>query len=175
MSHPALEVLEGGRPDVRASLRELYGKYGGSVYGRCCYLLKDPTAAEDAMQDVFAKALTHWSAFRAEASPLTWLTKIATHHCLNLLRSQKAGWKDRFEAQEKSMPSSHGGPAVLETRDAVRKLLSRFDRETQAAVIHYHLDEMTLEEVAQLLQRSVPTIRKRLLAFAAASGQELLP
>jgi predicted transcriptional regulator len=31
---------------------------------------------------------------------------------------------------------------------------------------------MTLDEVAQLLGRSVPTVRKRLLAFAAAAGKE---
>jgi RNA polymerase sigma-70 factor (ECF subfamily) len=45
--------------------------------------------------------------------------------------------------------------------------------ETQAAVVHYHLDEMTLQEVATLLGRSVPTIRKRLEAFARASGEEV--
>ena len=33
-------------------------------------------------------------------------------------------------------------------RDQVRKLLARFDLETQAAAVHYHVDEMTLEEVA---------------------------
>jgi RNA polymerase sigma-70 factor (ECF subfamily) len=53
-------------------------------------------------------------------------------------------------------------------RDQVRKLLSNFDLETQAAAVHYHVDEMTLEEVATLLGRSVPTVRKRLEEVAAA-------
>jgi hypothetical protein len=73
-----------------AVLQELYTRYGGSVYGRCRYLLRDPMKAEDAMQDVFAKALTGMPGFRAEASPLTWLMTIATHHCLNLLRADRA-------------------------------------------------------------------------------------
>ncbi|MBI3181204.1 MAG: sigma-70 family RNA polymerase sigma factor [Myxococcales bacterium] len=175
MTGPALEVIQGGKQDTRAMLRELYSRYGGSVYGRCQYLLRDRTAAEDAMQDVFAKALTHWSEFRAEASPLTWLMKIATHHCLNLVRAEGAGWKERYEAQERARPEGHGGPQVLETRELIRKVLSRFDSETQAVVLHYHLDEMTLEEVAALLGRSIPTIRKRLQQFAQASGQELRP
>ena len=56
-----LEIVSGGKPaDSRAALRELYTQYGGTVYGRCQYLLRDATKAEDAMQDVFAKALTHW-------------------------------------------------------------------------------------------------------------------
>ena len=61
---------------------------------------------------------------------------------------------------------------MFELRDQVRKLLARFDLETQAAAIHYHVDEMTLEEVAALLGRSVPTVRKRLEEFAAAAGKE---
>ena len=126
-----------------------------------------------AMQDVFARALTHWSEFRSEASPLTWLMKIATNHCLNQLRASRAPWREQMESDAKGRSEGHGGPQVFEARDAVRKALSQFDLETQAAVVHYHVDEMTLEEVAALLGRSVPTIRKRLTQFSAALQPEL--
>lgn len=143
------------------------------MFSRCQYLLKNPAAAEDAMQDVFAKAIRYESTFRAEASPLTWLLKIATHHCLNQVRSDKAAWKKEFTQHELVRGDAHGGPMALEARDLVRRTLSKFDPETQAAVVHYYVDEMTLEEVAQLLERSVPTIRKRLKAYADATGQEM--
>jgi RNA polymerase sigma-70 factor, ECF subfamily len=168
-TQPHLRVVTGGAKDgAREPLRELYAKYGSSVYGRCHYLLHDRARAEDAMQEVFAKALEHYDGFRAESSPLTWLMKIATHHCLNLLRSDRAGWRARFTADEQARSEGHGGPQVFEMRDQVRKLLSNFDLETQAAAVHYHVDEMTLEEVATLLGRSVPTVRKRLEEVAAA-------
>jgi RNA polymerase sigma-70 factor, ECF subfamily len=172
---PQLQVIAGqkGAAEGHAPLRELYQRYGGSVFGRCQYLLRDRTKAEDAMQDVFAKALQHYGGFRAEASPLTWLMKIATHHCLNVLRAERAGWRDRFERDERARNDSADGPRALEMRDLVTKMLSRFDLETQAAAIHYHVDEMTLEEVATLLGRSVPTVRKRLEEFAAGCGKEL--
>jgi RNA polymerase sigma-70 factor, ECF subfamily len=170
-SQPHLTVVGAGAA-ARDPLRELYEKYGGSVYGRCLYLLKDRSKAEDAMQEVFAKALQHYEGFRAEASPLTWLFKIATHHCLNVLRSERAGWRERFANQERQRGEGHGGPQVFELRDQVRRLLARFDLETQAAAIHYYVDEMTLDEVAALLGRSVPTVRKRLLAFAALASKE---
>ncbi|HXI57995.1 MAG TPA: sigma-70 family RNA polymerase sigma factor [Polyangia bacterium] len=174
MPTPRLHVIAGGSAaDSRAALRELYAKYGGSVYGRCEYLLRDKVKAEDAMQDVFAKALVSFSAFRAESSPLTWLMKIATHHCLNLMRADRAPWHQRFRRQEEARPIGQGGPQLVEDREAVRKLLEKMDAETQAAAVHYYVDEMTLEEIAALLGRSVPTIRKRLETFAAISGQEL--
>lgn len=170
---PALAVIDGGRTTGRAWLKELYARYGSAVFGRCRYLLKDGAAAEDAMQDVFARALINEKSFRGEASPLTWLMKIATHHCLNVLRGDQAAWKDQYVSLQVAKGEAHGGAGELEARDAVRKALARFDVETQQAVIHYYVDEMTLEEVAALLDRSVPTIRKRLRTFAVETGQAL--
>jgi RNA polymerase sigma-70 factor (ECF subfamily) len=173
---PRFQVIPGEKglaaTDAHGELRELYQKYGASVFGRCAYVLGDRSKAEDAMQDVFAKALTHYTGFRAEASPLTWLMKIATHHCLNLLRAERAGWHARFERETRARSDTAGGPQVFEMRDLVAKMLARVDPETQAVAIHYHVDEMTLEEVATLLGRSVPTVRKRLQEFAAVCGQE---
>lgn len=167
-------VPTGSNPAPREPLRELYEKYGASVHGRCAYLLRDPSQAEDAMQEVFAKAMQSYEGFRAESSPLTWLMKIATHHCLNLLRSERAAWQQRYADEERRRGEPQlSRPQPFELREEVRKLLGRFDLETQAAAIHYHVDEMTLEEVATLLGRSVPTIRKRLEDFATISAREL--
>jgi len=182
---PASEGAPGGASSPKdagnsAVLRDLYGKHGASVYGRCAFLLKDSAKAEDAMQDVFAKALVNLDGFRAESSPLTWLIRIATNHCLNLLRAEQAPWHDTFETEERARAARAvhagplSGPRLFEDREAVRKLLAGVDLETQAAAIHYYVDEMTLEEVAVALGRSVPTVRKRLETFAAQTGVEKL-
>lgn len=173
MVRPAFEVIDGGRSAGRAWLKQLYSTYGGAVFQRCRFLLKDPTAAEDAMQDVFAKAIVNETSFRGEASPFTWLMKISTNHCLNVLREKRAAWHDQYESMERVRGEAHGGPGTLEARDLVRRSLSSFDQETQAAVVHYWVDDLTLEEVAALLGRSVPTIRKRLNAFTEATGQAM--
>lgn len=170
---PALHIVEGGRQTGRAWLQTLYVKYGSSVYGRCRFLLKDDALAEDAMQDVFARAMVNEAGFRHEASPLTWLMKIATHHCLNVIRSAGAAWRDEYAAIQLVRGEAQGGASTYEARDLVRKSLARFDLETQQAVIHYWVDDLNLEEVAKLLERSVPTIRKRLRAFAEATGQAM--
>ncbi|WP_141591373.1 hypothetical protein [Myxococcus sp. AB056] len=57
--------------------------------------------------------------------------------------------------------------------DTFQEGLSSKDVETQAAAIHHHVDGMTLEAVAALRSRSVPTIRKRLEHFAVLGGEEL--
>jgi RNA polymerase sigma-70 factor (ECF subfamily) len=168
-----LQLLPGGTDD-RGTLHLLYQRYGSQILARCVYLLRDRQEAEDAMQEVYAKALNHLSEFRAESSPLTWLLRIATHHCLNVIRSNRAMWRDEVERMAQVAPAGRGGATELEGRELVRTLLARFDTETQTAAIHYYVDEMTLEEVAAAIGRSVPTVRKRLAIFADACRQEIL-
>jgi RNA polymerase sigma-70 factor, ECF subfamily len=171
---PALQVIPGGKLNPRDALRELYERYAPAVRSRCCYLLRNPAEAEDAMHEVFARALKHLESFRAEASPLTWLMQIATHHCLNAIRSRRAGWHAEAERLARLRPVGEDGVAPLEGRDLIRAVLTRFDLETQAAAVHYYVDEMTLDEVSKAIGRSVPTVRKRLADFAAAAQKHAL-
>ena len=170
MDRPRLEVIEGerGRED-RASLRELYRRYGGQVHGRCRYLLGDRAEAEDAVQEVFARALVHRAAIREEAAALGWLLRIATHHCLNVIRANRALWKDEGKRVASVAPAS-ADPA--DQRALVRSLLSRFDLETQRCAIHYLVDEMSQEEVAAVVELPVTTVRKRVRSFLAAARAE---
>lgn len=161
---PSLQLIPGGKPQLGEALRELYERYGPAVRSRCRYLLKNPSEADDAMHEVFAKAMQHLDRYRSESSPLTWLMQIATNHCLNVLRSHKAAWRDEVEKRAKLEPL--GQTSSVEVRDLVRTLLGELDEETQRAAIHYYVDEMTLEEVAAAIERSVPTVRKRLAEFA---------
>jgi RNA polymerase sigma factor (sigma-70 family) len=66
-----------------------YADYGYIVMRRCLAYLADPAAAEDAMQEVFVRALDSAQSYRGEASARTWLCRIADHHCIDLLRRQR--------------------------------------------------------------------------------------
>ena len=105
---PTFQVIPGEKglaaSDSRSQLRELYERYGASVFGRCSYILKDRNKAEDAMQDVFAKALTHLAGFRAEASPLTSSTSVAP------LWSKRSTWAAPLDKIEQRV--YHAGSRV---------------------------------------------------------------
>jgi RNA polymerase sigma-70 factor (ECF subfamily) len=145
------------------------------VYGRCRYLLKDEDDARDAVQEVFLKAMDHGAGFRKESQPSTWLIRIATNYCLNVIRMQRN--KTRQSVADGSLPIA--GPQSLwsadraERRQIVRQLLERVNGECAEVAVHYFVDEMTQEEIGEALGRSLPTIRKRLREFLEAAGQEL--
>ena len=172
-----LRVITGGRagdehpgpPRARADaglIAELYEKHAAAVYGRCRYLLRDAEAAKDAMQEVFAKALKALPQFRATASPTTWILRIATHHCLNELRARRAAWREQLAEFRKDARVEVPAP---EKRELVRALLSAAPQEAQEVAVMYFVDELTQAEIAEAMDRSLPTVRKRLREFLAAA------
>jgi DNA-directed RNA polymerase specialized sigma24 family protein len=128
----------------RELLTELYTKYGSRVYARCAYLLRDKEEARDAMHDVFIKVQHNLASFRGDASPITWMTRIATNHCLN---------KD--------------------DQRLLRLALANVDPELAEIGIYYFVDEMTQHEICALVGLSAPTLRKRLRELISIAREEI--
>jgi RNA polymerase sigma-70 factor (ECF subfamily) len=175
----ALRVIAGGRAEAErlgspvsrqpadaGLLKELYEKHAPSVYGRCRYLLKDDEAAKDALQEVFARALKALPEFRAAASPTTWIMRIATHHCFNVLRAKQAAWHDELKAVASQRKVEQETP---DRRELVRALIAAAPEEAGEIAVLYYVDELTQAEIAEATGRSLPTIRKRLREFIAAA------
>jgi RNA polymerase sigma-70 factor (ECF subfamily) len=152
-------------------LEQLYTRYAHLVYRRCLILLGDAADAEDAMQEVFVKAYQALDRFRAEAAPSSWLYRISTNHCLNLLRSRRRR-RRRLERQaaEAGLLERVDGDK-LEAAAVVRELLPRFDRRTQRMAVYYFVDGMSQQEVAAQIGASVPTVRKYLKKFIQVANR----
>jgi len=156
----------------RAEIASLYERYGATVMRRCRYILKDEEAAADATQEVFVKVMGAISGFRQDASPLTWILRIATNHSLNMVAAKKAGWHDRYRQYAEHASASVDEGDHVERSDAVQRVLGKVDAETAQIAIHYYVDEMTQDEIAAVVGRSLPTIRKRLAKFGRVAKKE---
>ncbi len=161
-------------PAQELDIRALYDQYGRAVYRRCQYFLKNDADAMDALHDVFLKVVERHQEFRAEASPLTWMVRIATNHCLNVIRSKNALWHGRYERQAHldATTNQNDSPAI-ERRQLLQSLFDKAESDTLAAAVFYFVDEMTQEDAAVAAQCSVPTLRKRLRRFIDVARREL--
>jgi RNA polymerase sigma-70 factor (ECF subfamily) len=147
-------------------LEELYRRHAAAVLARCRYLLRDGEAARDAAQDVFVRALRALPELREASSPTTWLLRIATHHCLNVLRASRAAWRDDLARLARDRRERGIEP---DARELVRALLSSAPAEAQEIAVLYFVDELTQVEIAEATGRSLPTVRKRLREFLGAA------
>lgn len=145
-------------------IEALYRRYGDMVLGRCRTLLGNDADAMEATQDVFLRVFRNQGQFRGDASPSTWLYRVTTNHCLNLLRSRRRRPEDPVEDLS-LVPDS-----VLDTveiRDLLDRLLKDQDERTRECVVYHVIDGMTHDEVGELLGISGAAVRKRIGKFRA--------
>jgi RNA polymerase sigma-70 factor (ECF subfamily) len=146
---------------LRIDTETTYRRYGPMVLRRCRRLLRDEDKARDAMHDVFVQLMRHEERLSSEGTS-SLLFRIATNVCLNRIRSERRRPEDADEERLHRI----AGTGDLEAGTAARRLLGRlFGEEPEStrliAVLHLY-DEMTLEEVAEVVGMSVSGVRKRL-------------
>jgi len=138
-----------------------YRRFGPMVLRRCRALLHDPEAAVDAMHDTFVRLLEH-RATLDERAPASLLLRIATHVCLNRLRSQRRRGTDAVDpavlAIARTEDPEPSWMARLRLGRAFRDELSS----TRVIAVLHHVDGLTHEEVAREVGLSVSGVRKRL-------------
>jgi RNA polymerase sigma-70 factor (ECF subfamily) len=147
-------------PD-RERIVSLYRELGPAVYRRCLRLLKDREAARDATQEVFVKLVRDMGRLADRETALPWIYRVATNHCLNLLRDARR----RPAAAEDALDVVPGAPTSFPDRQLARQVLSRFDVETQAIAVGVLVDGMEHEELAGALGISRRTVHRKLTRF----------
>jgi RNA polymerase sigma-70 factor (ECF subfamily) len=138
------------------SPREIYLRYGAVVYRRARRLLGDEQAAKDACHEVFLRVFRSWPELE-RTSPVTWLYKVTTNHCLNVIRDE--------ERHRKLLAArAESGETAAETT-SLSSLLRGFPEELQEIAVYYFVDEMSQDEIARVLGISQRTVSNRIAAF----------
>jgi RNA polymerase sigma-70 factor (ECF subfamily) len=148
------------------SIEAMYRAYGPMVLRRARVLLGDEHAAGDAMHDIFLKAWRAGDSFRGDASPTTWLYRITTNHCLNILRDRKR--RGALLGEQAAALEKEPGRGD-EDRVAAAEILSRVPEALREIAVYYYVDQMNQDEIAALLGVSRRTVGYRLEEFRAAA------
>jgi RNA polymerase sigma-70 factor (ECF subfamily) len=170
----------------------LIGEFQRPVYSLVYRMVSDSADAADTTQDVFLKVFRGMKHFHGESSLKTWIYRIALHEAANRKR-----WWFRHKAQETSIePIASDG---IISDEALQSALtdpheSPFDRAVQhelqhrvdaelrrvpepyrTALILRDLEEMSYEEIAEILQISLGTVKSRITRGRQALKQLLAP
>jgi len=171
----------------------LIGEFQQPVYGLVYRIVNDPADAADTTQDVFLKVFRGMNHFHGESSLKTWIYRIALHEAANRRR-----WWFRHKARETSIEpveSETAGPgdgalqvaltdpkespfdnvAHHEVQRRVEEELKNVPEPYRTTLILRDLEEMSYEEIAEVLEISLGTVKSRLTRGRDALRQRLSP
>jgi RNA polymerase sigma-70 factor (ECF subfamily) len=161
--------------------------YHGPVYNLILGMLGDTADAADAAQEVFLKAFKGIRHFRQGSSLKTWLYRIAIREALNHRRwfkrhlhknisldaEPEEGFA-RIDVEDLSA-TPFEQLAAQEIQDAVQGALQEVPEVFRSAVILRDLEGLSYEEVAEVLDVSVGTVKSRILRGRRALKEILEP
>jgi RNA polymerase sigma-70 factor, ECF subfamily len=172
----------------------LIAHYHQPVYSLVFRMVNDPADAADTTQEVFLKVFRGMGHFNGHASLKTWIYRIAVHEAANRKR-----WWFRHKRRETSLEpvsaaldgSSPGlglkdvltdpGESPFDTRfhqeirAKVEQELRQVPEPFRTAVILRDIEELSYEEIAEVMQVSLGTVKSRLMRGRDALKKRLQP
>lgn len=156
------------------AFEELVSRYENKVYRLAIKLTRNEALAEEVLQEVFLKIYEKIDTFRGEAALSSWIYRIAANACfakLNLeKRHQHADLEDTMPQAEQAMQER--AESGLETPDqplladealsVISRAIERLPEDFRVVLTLRDVEGLSNEEVARVLELSVPAVKSRL-------------
>jgi RNA polymerase sigma-70 factor, ECF subfamily len=153
----------------RAAMAELYDRYFDRVYSLVFNQVdRNREVAEDIVQDTFLAALKSAKGFKGRSSAYTWLCSIAYHKVADHYRRQSRERKrmvsgvdvDTVDASENpgTQPQPDSMIESAETRQVVNEALAKLPWDYRHVLILKYVEEMSVQEISQIMDRSPKSI-----------------
>jgi RNA polymerase sigma-70 factor, ECF subfamily len=151
------------------ALAQLYDRYGRVAYGLALRILRDPTLAEDAVQDAFLAAWRTATAFdprRGKAS--TWLLTFVHRRAVDLVRREERRRGEPLEdAPVATGDATDEEAIVLDERRRVRAALEVLAPNEREAIELAYYGGLSQSEIAERLGVPLGTVKSRMFAGLA--------
>ena len=151
-----------GVTDVQ--LEELMTEHAEAAYRVALSVTRDPDLAQDVTQDAMLKAWQALPTWRGDAPLRNWVLRITHNTAISTLRKRREIVQDPFEmpepATQRSVERQAHGRMVL---DAFEEALGRLDELTRSIVVLREVESLSYDEIAELLEVPLPTVKTRLL------------
>ena len=155
--------LQGGSLDA---LGELYDRYRQMVYRTALAITGDPEAASDLLQDVFLRL--HRFAIRIDPQrPLEpWLYRMTANLSYTWVKRRKRWIKPLEDLAEWLVGTSRNQPYELAERNdewqQVQHAVSNLPISQRVVVVLYYLNDLSLQEISEIIDVPVGTVKSRL-------------
>jgi RNA polymerase sigma-70 factor (ECF subfamily) len=160
------ELLRRVQADDLDAFEEFFARYRNPIFRTAYGLTGDRQAAEEILQDTFARAYRYRHTFHQDVSPLPWLHRVSLNLCYSRLSRRRLDTGPIDESTEYRLPDDRPLPAEraeqAELRQIVREGIAALPEKHQGVVVLYYLQRLSLQETAQVLGIQLGTVKSRL-------------
>jgi len=179
-------VEKAQRGDKRA-FGILVEKYHKKLTRLLSRMVRDQSEIEDIVQDSFVKAYRAINNFRGDSAFYTWLYRIgintAKNHLVSLGRRPKAMNEVEIEDVEnfedgdelRSIETPENTMTTKEIVATVNDTIEGLPDELKEAISLREMDGLSYEEIAELMQCPIGTVRSRIFRAREAIAEKLKP
>lgn len=182
----AISAADAPLPEARRAeelsgldFRSLYESYKAKVYGTVHHVVGVSDEVDDIVQSVFLEIHRSLPRYKGQSKLSTWIYRIAVNVALQHIRKRRRRrvflfFKEPDEDRELEQ-SEDEGPRH-EQRDLLRrlhKLLDTISEKKRVVFVLHELDGRDVEEVGELLEIPVNTVRSRLHAARVELAEKM--
>lgn len=153
------ELVQKVRNGDRRAFTELMRRYQERVYWVARRIVGSHEEADDVTQEAFVKAFVGLGDFRGDASFYTWLYRIAVNLSLNAVRKRQVlNYLGESAILSRILPQGDDPEREVEFRDLqsrLEKAVAQLPEKQKAVFVLRHYEELSYEEIAQILKTSV--------------------
>jgi len=151
----------------------LFQRYAPRVYRTALRITGDAAEADDATQEVFLRVHDQLHRFEERSSFSTWIYRVTVNLAIDRTRTKarRPGSIDGVDAQA---PDSATAPAERgDLERAVIAALSGLSEKLRTALVLRYLEDLSYEEIADVLECSIGTVKSRLARAHEEAGPAL--
>jgi len=169
------ELVTGLQAGSESAFDYLVTYYHASVYNLVYAILADAADAADVTQEVFLRVFRGIRGFRRGSSLKTWMYRVSVRQALNYRRwcwrhhrnqvslDAKAGTENSSLEIEDAEATPFELAAAHELQETVRRALAQMPALFRSALILRDLEGLSYEEIAEILEVGIGTVKSRIL------------
>lgn len=163
-----LELIDRALAGDRSAFSELVQRNQERLFASMMQVTGSPEEAEEVVQEAFIRAFIKLDSFQQNAQFFTWIYRIAFNSALTRQRKKRAKISLDQIREEKGMEvvgehDTVDEPMLRDERvQLVRHAIDTLTHEHRQILILREMDEFAYEEIAEILQISIGTVRSRL-------------
>lgn len=163
--------MERARRGDGAAFDRLYERHVGRVYATCLRLTADARRAEELTQDVFVRVWRSIATFRGESRFSTWLYRVAVNVVLDARRRRSRRPESDADRDLVHLPAPPS--REVESRLALERAVARLPDRARTALVLYAVEGYKYEEVAELMEIAIGTVKAHIHRARAKLLEEL--